>query len=211
MTTKVLSHEVTCPWGKIKCMTHDASWCYDLTPRYASSSRMVLVTSYRLRWWSREGPWLVYLQSCSTCMPFRENGVCWVIRIMAVFVAVAASRSNFHILKFISSNEKLTSKSVNKFASRSTWKFPLQKHCLLVRRDPNYPACTVFAKGLIQTDLNRQVAASNCIKLHEATCGGGHHTVKSRLYTYIHVFFHLWPTTSMLRTNYHPQSCTNAS
>ena len=29
-------------------------------------------------------------------------------------------------------------------------KFPLRKHCLLVMRDPDYPACTVFAKGLIK-------------------------------------------------------------
>ena len=31
----------------------------------------------------------------------------------------------------------------------SSKEFPLRKHCLLVMRDPDYPACTVFAKGLI--------------------------------------------------------------
>ena len=35
--------------------------------------------------------------------------------------------------------------------------FPLRKHCLLVMRDPDYPARTVFAKGLILEGL-----ASHC-------------------------------------------------
>ena len=33
--------------------------------------------------------------------------------------------------------------------SSSNNKFPLRKHCLLVMHDPDYPACTIFSKGLM--------------------------------------------------------------
>ena len=57
----------TCPHNKIAYMTHDTTWCCEMS--LAILRRMVLVTSHRSRWRCREGPRLVYLQSChsATC------------------------------------------------------------------------------------------------------------------------------------------------